>query len=764
MQKPAQLSAIDGDLSITEFAVDGMTCSGCARHVAEALQKLPEVATAGVLLEQGRATVRWKPNVAPNVAAAIAAVEEAGYYARQIKNQKSETKNFATWSPLSGWKFNVAFGLAVFIPLLAGEWFFHLESHRWFQIFSLVAATLVQFVCGARFYRGAWNQLKRLDSNMDTLVALGSTTAFAFSAWGFFTRYHSHLYFMEAVGIITLISLGHWLEARAGSKASAALEKLLHLAPKTARIRQNETEKEIPVAELKAGDIIVLKPGDRIPVDGEIIEGASAVDESMLTGEPIPFDKNPGDKLFAGTINADGQLLMRVTATGESTALAHIIATVQRAQNSRAEIQRMADRISNIFVPIVIGIAVATAFWWGFAFANAQQVHSSLARWMWSAHSPETALAAAFIHAAAVLIVACPCAMGLATPIAIMAAANAASERGILIRDGIALEKAGEISAVMFDKTGTLTEGKPQVVSQETLEKLSSNSTHESQLAAALARRSNHPLSQAIAHLHSTEFSFTNWQEVRGSGVQAQFQPSKNSLKFSMARLGSLSWLQKQGAQIPAGNNFAEKWMSQGATILGLAIDQKLVALFALQDTLKGDSTAVIRRLQARELNCYLITGDNQRTAKAIAEQVCISAENIFAEVRPKEKANLVKQLQQRGERVAFVGDGINDAPALEQADLGIAVSRATDVANEAADIILLRSDIEALPETLGLAQATLRTIKQNLFWAFFYNAAGIPLAALGFLSPILCAATMGLSDLVVIGNALRLRRWKGKR
>jgi Cu+-exporting ATPase len=587
---------------------------------------------------------------------------------------------------------------------------------------------------------------------MDTLVSLGSSTAFFYSAYALFSGATDHVYFMEAAAIITLISVGHWMEARASVHAEAALRALFHLAPPKARKRNPDgSEQEVAVAELRPGDLVNLRPGDRVPTDGEVKEGQSSVDESMLTGESLPVEKQIGSKLYAGTSNANGQMTMRVTAIGEDTALARIIIAVQRAQSSRAEIQRLADKVSNVFVPIVVGITLAAGLWWGLAPEQARQLHDFFGSHLWHAHLPANALATAVFISAAILIVACPCAMGLATPIAIMAGTNAAARRGILIRDGAALERAGTITAAVFDKTGTLTTGKPKVV--ETLALSDAKISHDPlKLAAALARRSNHPLSQIVAKLSTDEFAMENWQEIRGSGVQAR-------LASDTVRLGSLNWLKESGATDNA--SFAEQWMARGATILGVSVNGKLAAMIALQDTLKSGASDVVARVRGEGLKTFLITGDNSRTAQAIGEQAGIPKENIFAEVRPEQKAELVKQLQQRGERVAFVGDGINDAPALEQADLGIAVSQASDVANEAADIILLRSEINAIPEALGLARATLRTIKQNLFWAFFYNGAAVPLAALGFISPVLCAAAMGLSDLVVIGNALRLRRWK---
>ncbi|HZI32613.1 MAG TPA: HAD-IC family P-type ATPase, partial [Candidatus Binatia bacterium] len=712
--------------------------------------------------------------------------------------------------------------------------------------------------CGAQFYRGAWRQIKVGQSNMDTLVALGSTTAFGYSTWALLANTGGHLYFMEAAAIISLISVGHWIEARVSERASGALKSLLNLAPQTARrlsphpdpLRQEEgtattasrkfmasgsnpaldrilplpagegrgegnlnlktlnfspsaighqpsaIEQDVPVSELKADDRVALRPGDRVPVDGEVVEGESAVDEAMLTGESVPVDKKTGSELFAGTVNQSSRLVMRVTATGEGTALAHIIAAVQRAQTSRANIQRLGDRISNVFVPIIVCVALGAGLWWGLAPESAGRVHEFLSRFLWTAHAP-IGVAAGFIVAAAVLIVACPCAMGLATPAAIMASANAAAKRGILIRDGVALEKAGEVTAVIFDKTGTLTMGKPEVAaiavtaphpdplpkgegtastalvnpnasdSSPALDQLLPLPAGEGRgegneikhLAAALARHSTHPISQAIAKMSDAKIEATDWQEIRGAGVEGKTRMEDGELR--MAHLGSLRWLKESGVDLAAGEPFIAEWSQQGATIVGLASEKNLLGLFAVRDAVKSKAQEVVGNLQRQGLKTFLLTGDNPITASAIAKQTGIATDNVFAEVRPEQKAEFVKKLQSQGERVAFVGDGINDAPALTQAELGIAVSRASDVAREAADIILLKSEIEAVPEALGLARATLRTIKQNLFWAFFYNALAVPLAALGFVSPILCAAAMGFSDIIVIGNALRLLRWR---
>jgi Cu+-exporting ATPase len=769
----------------TELAITGMTCANCARHVLEAIQGVAGVSSATVRLEANRASVRWAAGAAQNIPAVIHAVVEAGYGATVLEKQESEPSE----SLRDGWRLNLWVGILGTAPLVLGEWVFSLGMARWFQWCSFALAGVVQILAGARFYRGAWGQLKAGRSNMDTLVALGSTTAFAYSTWALFKLPGSHVYFMEAAAIITLISCGHWLESRASARASSALRQLLNLAPARARRRKADgSETEVPVAELGAGDLVVLRPGDHIPTDGEVVEGDSAVDESMLTGESVPVDKTAGSPLFSGTVNINGRLLMRVTATGEQTALAHIIAAVERAQNSRANIQRLGDRVSSVFVPLVVAAALTAGLAWGLAPDWTRGVHESLARFLWSAPLPESPLAAAFIIASGVLIIACPCAMGLATPTAIMAGSNAAAQRGILIRDGVALEKAGRVTTVVFDKTGTLTLGKPEVVSLwERGETRRPNSEDRKPapragadegearigLAAALASHSAHPVSQAIARLSSNGPALEDWREIRGAGVQAQIRPADpsavirrqspiaNNTPTGIARLGSIAWLEESGVDLTPGKSFIAEWGSQGATIVGLGIENSLGALFAIKDTLKPGTREVVQHLERQALKVFLVTGDNSLTACHIAGRAGIAPANVFAQVRPEQKAEFVKKLQQEGARVAFVGDGINDAPALEQADLGVAVSRASDIPREAADIILLRSEIEAVPDSLGLARATLRTIHQNLFWAFFYNAIGVPLAALGFMSPILCAAAMGLSDLVVIGNALRLRRWR---
>jgi len=702
--------------------IEGMTCQNCARHVREALQEVPGVAYAEVDLDAGRARVRGEGR-GPEIAALVEAVGRAGFGAAPDQEEKPKGPAGA------GWRLNMILALPVAIILMLAEHALHAPMHGWFGWASFAVTLPVQAICGWRFYKGAWQQMRVGQANMDTLVALGSTAAFALSVYGllFPGRVH-HLYFSEAAMILGLISLGHYLEARASERAAGALEKLMQLAPQTARrLRQDGTEETVPVAALEHGDHVVLSPGDQAAVDGAVIEGESAMDEGMLTGESAPVEKSAGAAVYTGTVNQSGRLVVKVTGLGEESALARIIEVVRRAQGSRAAIQRIGDRVSSIFVPVVVLIAAATALAYGF--------HGGWER--------------GIINAAAVLIVACPCAMGLATPAAIMAGTNAAAKNGILVRDGAALEKCGTVTAILFDKTGTLTEGKPRVRQFVTIDGNDDGRTRA--LAGALAAPSRHPYSQAVAQAlgDRRKDEFTHWQEERGEGVSGEVSGRK-------LFLGSVKALRDRGVDIVGMPEL-------GGTVLGLAADGRLLAAIALEDPLKSGAAEVIGRLRGSGLHAYVVSGDRKSVVKSIAAAAGIPPENVFGEVRPEDKAGIVERLQATGERVAFVGDGINDAPALAQADLGIAVMQASDVAREAADILLLNAGIDAVPQALEICRATLRTIKQNLFWAFFYNAAAIPLAAAGVLPPAACAAAMAISDLFVIGNSLRLLR-KGRR
>lgn len=730
----------------TQLAVSGMTCANCARHVAEALRDVQGVERASVDLDSGTAQVRWKSDGTRNVEPLIAALQEAGYNATLATDSAPSQGG---WSPIAGWRFNVVLGTAVTLPLLIAEWVFGFGVEPAYRWLSFILVLPLQLLGGARFYRGAWLQLKVGQSNMDTLVALGSTTAFLYSVWGLLSDLPGHLYFMDAAAILTLVSAGHFMEAKMSARAASALKGLLQLVPNTARrIGGSGAEESVAVGDLRMGDTVAVFAGERIPTDGQVIQGQTSADESMLTGESMPVEKGPGSKVFAGTMNENGRIQYRVTAALGHTALDHIIQIVQQAQSSRANIQRLGDRVSSVFVPIVVLIALAAALLWLLAPDSAVALQQSLARWLWPVHFAGSNVSAAVYHAAAILIVACPCAMGLATPIAIMAGTNAAARRGILIRNGEALEKSGKISAVLFDKTGTLTEGKVSVA--DTLEIVPGSL----EIAAALAATSTHPLSKAIATVARSGVTFDEVTEVRGAGIQAH---SKDGL----FRLGSLQWLAKCGVFLRDTDAYAARWAADAATLTALARGDQIMAVFALKDSPKPGAREVVHGLNRSGYKVFLVTGDNRRTAEAVAAKVGIPSEHVRAELLPEGKVDFIRELQLAGEHVAFAGDGINDAPALKQAGLGIALMNASDVARESADIVLLKADLEAIPEALGLARATLRTIKQNLFWAFFYNALGIPLAFFGFLSPVFSAFAMGVSDLLVIGNALRLRYWR---
>ncbi|XOV70527.1 MAG: heavy metal translocating P-type ATPase [Verrucomicrobiota bacterium] len=759
---------MSGKSSITHhLSISGMTCQNCARHATEALQNVSGVQRVRLQLEPGAADVTWEAGIEAKPSELLDALDQVGFKGTLEEPDATSgmpSKSGGFWS---GWGVNLAVGLPAFALMMVGDWVLDLGTHAAYRLFSLLLATAILLISGSRFFKGAWQQLKRGQSNMDTLVSLGASAAYVFSLWGWWTGQLAHLYFMETVGILTLISLGHWMEGRAGAKATSALQSLMQLAPQRARKRMGDGGmQEVDVASLRLGDLVEVRPGDQVPTDGVVIEGHSSVNESMLTGESMPVDKSKEDKIYAATLNGQGNMLVRVTGLGEETALARIIQVVERAQSSRANIQRLGDQVSSVFVPIVVLLAVVTLFGWLFWPGGMQTVADTFQPFLWTTHAFPTVLAAALIHSVAVLIVACPCAMGLATPAAIMAGTNAAAARGILIRDGVALEKSGTITALAFDKTGTLTEGEPGVAGFEKVSESISEEEFQS-LSVSLAEKSTHPLSRAIARHWSTgasnkTFLFEKWTEKAGAGVEgAVFESDRGDLTSSY-RLGSLKWLEQSGVVMNGDDTFHHNWMAKGATVVGVAKGKESLGFIALRDTLKQKAAAVVGRLLASGWQIHLITGDHHRTGQAIADELGLSPGCVHAEVKPEDKASIIRSLQQKGERVAYVGDGINDAPALEQADLGIAVSRASDIAREAADILLLKADIEAIPEALDMARATLRTIKQNLFWAFFYNAAAIPLAMFGFMNPLLCAAAMGFSDVLVIGNALRLR-WRSK-
>jgi P-type Cu+ transporter len=737
----------------TPLRVDGMTCGNCARHVTEALQKVPGVLAAPVDLTAAMARVVWKPGTSPDTAALEKAIVDAGF---SIPARRSDGTASAPTSP---WTSALRLGVPASALLLAGEWILGIGMRPWFLWFAFVLSTVVLAVVGRHFAVGAWRQLRRGESNMDTLVTLGAGSAWAFSTGALLTGTSAHLFFTEAVTIVTLISVGHWMESRMSERAGDALKSLLNLAPETARrLGPDGVEAEVPCSALMPGQRIVLRPGDRIPVDAEVLEGASAVEESMLTGESLPVSKSPGSRLFAGTLNRQGRLVARVQATGESTALAHIAAAVRRAQATRASVQRLADQISSVFVPVVVFLAVAAALMWFLQFDRMVGIQEGLGTWLWHSHPPASPAAAAVTVFCAVLIVACPCAMGLATPVALMAGINAAARRGILIRDAVALEKSGRLTVVAFDKTGTLTSGVPRVISSEVSP--GSDAGADRTLAAALAAGSRHPLSRAVVDFVNpppgSSFHLGHWEEKAGAGIEAELADATGRVRN--LRLGSPAWLAGSGCDVSVFATAIEDGARRGQAAVVFAEGDTAKALFLVGDPLRPETPELLRRLAASGLEAHLVSGDSQAACLAVGGEAGLPAERIHGAQTPDSKAALLESLRRGGGRVAFVGDGINDAPALAAADLGIAVGSAADAAREAADIVLLRPGLDSVAEAIGLSQRTLGVIRQNLFWAFFYNAAAVPLAACGLMSPVLCAATMGLSDLVVIGNALRLR------
>ena len=744
----------------TLLKVEGMDCGNCAQSVTTALRSVSHVFLATVDLQTRTARVLWNSPIPGKTESLLQAVRLAGYKASLVSS------NQAASSPAGfhSWQRSLQIGVPATALLLAAEWVFGLGMNQIFRWIAFLIASLIQFSLGKRFFIGAWRQLRVGKSTMDTLVSLGSGSAWLFSTWALINAPHLHLFFTESVTILTLISLGHWLEARMSERAGDALKTLLSLSPSSARkLQADDSEQEVAVQSLALDDRIALRPGDRVPVDVIITEGRSTLDESMLTGEPLPISKSTGASLFAGTINRDGYLIARVTAVGEATTLAHIAATVRRAQSSRASVQRLADQVSSVFVPVVVIIALLTATYWLTRFDTAIQIQTILAGWLWSAHTMASPAVAALTATCAVLIVACPCAMGLATPVALMAGINAAARRGILIRDAIALEKSGSITAVAFDKTGTLTTGEPTLSLCLRLSEFTHSDDTLLSLAATLAAPSNHPLSRAIlraatiANLKAApapDPAF-QWRELPGLGIQAFI--GSGPLRQQMF-LGSLQWMESLNLDVTGARAQTQAAATQGEAVVLLANTTEVIGFLTIADSIRPEARTLIQRLINSGRSVHLLSGDSDAACLWVAKAVGIPEDKVHALCSPEDKLNFLKKIQAQGHRVAFVGEGINDSPALAAADLGIAVGRATDMARDAADIVLLRPGLLPVLEALDLANQTLRIVRQNLFWAFFYNAASIPLAALGLINPMLCALTMGLSDLIVIANAQRLR------
>jgi Cu+-exporting ATPase len=709
--------------------VGGMTCASCASRVEKALAKVPGVHDATVNLATERASVRADAGV--KLDAMRAAVEKAGY---ELGDEVAavEAPHGGGWPVVVAALLSLPLALPMFAMLFGADW----ALPGWWQF---VLATPVQFWLGARFYRAGWKALKARAGNMDLLVALGTSAAYGLSVTLLLRHGEhgmAHLYFEASAIVITLVLLGKWLEARAKRQTTEAIRALNALRPDVARVRRGDREEEVPLAQVRVADIVVVRPGERIPVDGTVVQGASEVDESLITGESLPVAKHVGDAVTGGAVNAQGLLVVTTTAIGAETTLARIVRLVESAQAGKAPIQRLVDKVSEVFVPVVIGIALLTLVGWGLATSD------------WEA---------ALLNAVAVLVIACPCALGLATPTAIMAGTGVAARHGILIKDAQALEIAHGIRRVAFDKTGTLTEGKPRLVACEAAE---GDSAALLAASAAIQAGSEHPLARAVAAAASEQgVAIERAADVRaiaGRGVAARVGGRE-------LRLGSTRLMNELQVDISALQARAQALQREGRTVSWVAdasAAPRLLGLLAFGDTVKPTAAAAIAALRTHGVRSILLTGDNAGSAAAVAKELGI--DEFRAEVLPEEKEQAVTALKAPGELVAMVGDGINDAPALAAADVGIAMSTGTDVAMHAAGITLMRGDPALVADAIDISRRTYAKIRQNLFWAFFYNVVGIPLAAFGLLSPVIAGAAMAFSSVSVVTNALMLRRWKG--
>lgn len=718
----------------TQLAVQGMTCASCVRHVEKALQALPGVTQVEVNLATEKARVLHGPEV--SVQDLLAAVEDEGYDAQDLTEPVSAEAELDKQRLLRQQGQQVLLACLLSLPLLLPMLLMPLGNHwalpPWWQ-FAL--ATPVQFWLGARFYQGAYKALKARNGNMDLLVALGTTAAYGLSLYHLLQGAPAHaLYFESAAVVISLVLLGKWLEARAKTQTADAIRALEALRPESARVLRAGQLQDLPLSSLQLGDVVVVRAGERIPVDGEIMQGQSQMDESLITGESLPVSKGPGERVTGGALNLDGYLEVRTCALGAETVLARVIRLVESAQAAKAPVQKLVDKVSAVFVPVVMGLALLTLTGWLLAGIGFE---------------------AALLNAVAVLVIACPCALGLATPTAIMVGTGLGARAGILIKDAEALELTHALNTVAFDKTGTLTQGKPQVMA------LASTGLPELELLrlmAALQQGASHPLAQALRERASAEkLKLPDAQALKtlpGQGVAGQF--SGRSLS-----LGNLKLLQSlQIARSPLESRLAD-WEAQGWTISYL-LDAQQVALLgavAFADTLKPTALQTLQQLHALGIQTVLITGDHPAAAQAVAEQLGI--DKVFAEVLPADKAQLIRDLQSQGQKVAMVGDGINDAPALAAADVGMAMATGTDVAMQAAGVTLMRGEPLLIPDAISLSRRTYAKIYQNLFWAFIFNLIGLPLAALGLLSPMLAGAAMAFSSVSVVSNALLLRRWR---
>ncbi len=733
------------EVSSQTFAISGMTCAACANRIEKRLNKMEGVSNATVNFALENATVEHDEGQV-TVNDMIEAVTKLGY-TLELQRSKEETailkeqeirhqtRKFILSAILTLpllWTMITHFSFTSFIyspQILMNPWV------------QLALAAPVQFIVGGQFYKGAYNAIRNGSANMDVLVALGTSVAFLYSVFlGYEWQVQGQagmpeLYFEASAVIITLIVLGKLFEARAKGRTGQAIQKLLGMQAKTARVIRDEVEQEIAVEEVIVGDVVIVRPGEKIPVDGEILKGESAVDESMITGESIPVDKKAGDAAIGSTINKNGMLTIKATKVGKDTALSQIVKVVEEAQGSKADIQRVADRVSGIFVPIVIGIAIVTSLVWYF-IVEPGDVRSAL------------------VPAIAILVIACPCALGLATPTSVMAGSGRAAELGVLFKGGEYLENTRSLTTIVLDKTGTVTKGEPELT--DVIPEHGYATEEVLALAASAENSSEHPLAEAIvkgAKAQGIQLRETDtFKAVPGFGIQA-------SIEGKMIYVGTRKWMHKHHIDVSAVEHSMAKLESEGKTAMLIASEHQLAGVIAVADTVKDTSQAAIARMHKLGLEVIMLTGDNQRTAQAIGEQVGIN--RVIAEVVPEQKADQIKKLQQEGKKVAMVGDGVNDAPALATADIGMAIGTGTDVAIEAADITLIRGDLNSVADSVQISAATMRNIKQNLFFAFFYNTASIPIAAIGLLAPWVAGAAMAFSSVSVVLNALRLQRLK---
>ena len=718
-------------------AILGMTCASCVARVEKALQKVPGVIAVSVNLATEKATVTVLPGTP--YARVRDAILAAGYDAPQLEQAYQVARSNAGGALPAWWRVGLSalLTLPLILPMVLQLFGLNWNLPGWLQ---LALATPVQFWLGARFYRAGWKALKARTGNMDLLVALGTSAAYGLSLY--LLLFHSaaaamqHLYFEAGSAVITLVLLGKWLETRAKHQTTEAIRALTALVPDTARIRREGLDIEVPLVEVKVGDVVVVKPGERIAVDGEIIEGETHVDESLITGESLPISKKLGDRVIGGAVNFEGLLLVATRAIGTETTLARIVRLVENAQAAKAPIQHLVDKVSAVFVPIVVIIALLTLIGWGIATGNWTQ---------------------AWLNAVAVLVIACPCALGLATPTAIMVGTGVAARHGILIKDAEALETAHAIKVIAFDKTGTLTEGRPTLIA---LEAIDGNPLTLLTTAAAIQQGSEHPLARAVSERARNENAIipatSQTKALPGRGMQANiasttyFLGNKRLMSELSADTSALEARAKILEQAGRTTSWLVKKSNDNYTVLGL---------LAFGDDIKSTAKPAITRLRELGVRTVMLTGDNAGSAQAVAEVLNIS--EVKSQVLPEDKAGIVAKLKEGGAVVAMVGDGINDAPALAAADVGIAMSTGTDVAMHTAGITLMRGDTLLIPDTIDISRRTYNKIRQNLFWAFVYNIVGIPLAALGFLSPVIAGAAMAFSSVSVVANALLLRRWR---